>query len=88
MHIPDTNPRPSVYYNYQVYPFRTPPELRGEYKRYPVVIVGAGPIGLTTALELAQYGVPSVVLNAEVQVCHGSRAIVFTRRSMEILQQV
>ncbi|MFZ1387832.1 MAG: FAD-dependent monooxygenase [Thiolinea sp.] len=88
MHIPDTTPRHSVYYNYQIYPFQTPPELHGETKRYPVVIVGAGPIGLVTALELARYGTPVIVISAEVQVSHGSRAIVFTRRSMEILQQV
>ena len=88
MYIPDNTPRHSVYYDYQIYPFRTPPELNGEAKRYPVVIVGAGPIGLVTALELASYGTPVVVISAEVQVSHGSRAIVFTRRSMEILQQV
>ena len=40
------------------------------------------------ALELARHGVPSVVVTAELQVSQGSRAIVFTRRSMEILQQV
>jgi 3-(3-hydroxy-phenyl)propionate hydroxylase len=77
-----------VYYHYQVYPFKTPPELRGTTQRYPVVIVGAGPIGLVTALELASFGISTVVVTAEVQVSHGSRAIVFTRRSMEILQQV
>jgi 3-(3-hydroxy-phenyl)propionate hydroxylase len=40
------------------------------------------------ALELARRGVPCVLLEAELQVSEGSRAIVFTRRSMEILQQV
>lgn len=88
MYQPDDTVRSSVYYHYQVYPFKTPPELRGTTQRYPVVIVGAGPIGLVTALELASFGIPTVVVTAEVQVSHGSRAIVFTRRSMEILQQV
>lgn len=88
MYSPDSTPRPSVYYDYQIYPFQTPPELRSETRRYPVVIVGAGPIGLVAALELARYGMSVVVISAEVQVSHGSRAIVFTRRSMEILQQV
>ncbi len=50
--------------------------------------MGAGPVGLTTALGLAAMGVSSLVLAAEQQVCEGSRAIVFTRRSLEILQQV
>ena len=52
------------------------------------MVVGAGPIGLTTALLLARQGVRCVVLESEQQVCEGSRAVVFTRRSMEILQQV
>jgi 3-(3-hydroxy-phenyl)propionate hydroxylase len=43
---------------------------------------------LVTALELARHGIASVILTAELQVSQGSRAIVFTRRSMEILQQV
>jgi 3-(3-hydroxy-phenyl)propionate hydroxylase len=56
--------------------------------RQGVVIVGAGPAGLVAALELARHGVSSIVLNADLQVSQGSRAIVFTRRTMEILQQV
>ena len=87
MHQPSTTPRPSLYYRYQVHapwlPSAHPPQ-----PRHPVVIAGAGPAGLVTALELARHGVASVVLNAELQVSAGSRAIVFTRRTLEILQQV
>jgi 3-(3-hydroxy-phenyl)propionate hydroxylase len=43
---------------------------------------------MALALDLARYGVKSVLLEAQQQVSEGSRAIVFTRRSMEILQQV
>jgi 3-(3-hydroxy-phenyl)propionate hydroxylase len=43
---------------------------------------------MVTALELARHGVPSVLISADLQFSQGSRAIVFTRRSMEILQQV
>ena len=88
MHQPDTTPRHSIYYDYRVYPFSRPPEMDGHSLNHQVVIVGAGPIGMMTALNLAQHGIPSVVLEADNQVSHGSRAIVFTRRSMEILQQV
>lgn len=52
-----------------------------------IIIVGAGPIGLMSALELALHGVKSTVLNQEAGVCHGSRAIVLTRRSLDILNQ-
>jgi 3-(3-hydroxy-phenyl)propionate hydroxylase len=86
MHQPQVVPHRSLYFPYQVYPaFVASP---GVVNRSPVVIVGAGPIGLTLALELARYGVRSIVLEAQQQVCEGSRAIVFTRRSMEIFQQV
>jgi 3-(3-hydroxy-phenyl)propionate hydroxylase len=87
MHRPSTTPRPSLYFNYQVHqpwlPSGHPPQAR-----QTVVIAGAGPAGLVTALELARHGVRSLVLSAELQVSAGSRAIVFTRRTLEILQQL
>ena len=87
MHRPQSEPRQCLYYRYQVHdPWL--PTRHGPQGRAQVVIVGSGPAGMVTALELARYGVPSIVLEAELQVSLGSRAIVFTRRSMEILQQV
>lgn len=87
MHLPTTEPRFSIYYNYQVFePWL--PSKNAEQKRQPVLIVGSGPSGMVTALELARHGVASVVVSSELQFSQGSRAIVFTRRSMEILQQV
>lgn len=87
MHNPTDTPRPSLYFPYQVYAPWLPPQA-DHTDTAPVVVVGAGPVGLTTALEVARHGVRCVVLEAERQVSEGSRAIVFTRRSMEILQQV
>ena len=87
MHTPTTQARPSIYYTYKVFQ----PWLASAHPAQPrqqVVIVGAGPAGMVTALELARHGVASVVLSAELQFSQGSRAICFTRRSMEILQQV
>lgn len=87
MHNPVAEPRRSIYYEYKV----TPPWLPSAHpspQTAKVVIGGAGPAGLVLALELARHGVPSVILESELQVSEGSRAIVFTRRSMEILQQV
>lgn len=86
MHTPSTEPRFSLYYNYQVYqPWLA--SQHGPQSRHQVVIVGAGPSGMVTALALARHGVSCVVLTAEQQVSEGSRALAFTRRSMEILQQ-
>jgi 3-(3-hydroxy-phenyl)propionate hydroxylase len=87
MHQPTAEARSSIYYDYRVHePWL--PSAHPLQQRQPVVIAGSGPAGMVTALELARHGVRSVVLEAELQVSQGSRAIVFTRRSMEILQQV
>jgi 3-(3-hydroxy-phenyl)propionate hydroxylase len=87
MHQPCAQARSSLYYGYRVH---APWLADGQtaQPRQKVVIAGAGPAGMVTALKLAQFGVPSVVLESELQVSQGSRAIVFTRRSMEILQDV
>ncbi|RFS84259.1 pentachlorophenol monooxygenase [Actinomadura spongiicola] len=55
----------------------------------PVVIVGAGPVGLVTALLLARQGVPSVVLEAAARRDpSGSKAICFQRDVLDVLDRV
>ena len=50
----------------------------------PVAIVGAGPVGMTMALSLARYGVPSVLLDEDEQTtCVGSRSICVQRATLE-----
>lgn len=84
MHVPSTTPRPSLYYQYQVYPyFHSTENLSADANT--VTIVGAGPIGMSTALLLAKQGVKVILLSAEQQLSEGSRALVYTKRSMEIL---
>jgi 3-(3-hydroxy-phenyl)propionate hydroxylase len=54
----------------------------------PVVVVGAGPVGMTVALGLAQRGVPVTVLEAATQVSFGSRAICISRHSIEVADRL
>ena len=57
-------------------------------KRRPVVVVGGGPVGMVTALGLANHGVPVVLIEADDSVCFGSRAICISRRSLEIIERL
>ena len=75
-------------YNYRPFPYIAPPGLTAPEPRHKVVIVGAGPIGLALAIDLAQYGVPSVVLDDNNVVSVGSRAICWSKRSLEILDRL
>ena len=52
--------------------------------RHPVVIVGAGPVGMTLALDLAQQNIRVVVLDDDDKLSAGSRAICFAKRTLEI----
>ncbi|PYG31088.1 FAD-dependent oxidoreductase [Pelagimonas varians] len=52
--------------------------------RHPVVIMGGGPIGIATALDLGLQGIPVVVLDDHEGIGMGSRAICFAKRSLEI----
>lgn len=87
MHLPSTEKRHSVFYDYEIFPFRHAPEQDGVGERKQVVIIGAGPVGMVLALLLAKSGIRSVIIESEAQVSQGSRAVAFTRRSVEILQQ-
>jgi 3-(3-hydroxy-phenyl)propionate hydroxylase len=76
-------------YHYRRYPYRTPDELSGgPGARRPVVIVGAGPVGLAAAIDLAQQGIACVVLDDNDVVSVGSRAICWAKRTLEIFDRL
>src|SRR6476661_8506441 len=50
---------------------------------YLVVVVGAGPVGLSLAIDLAQRGQSVVLLDDADRIGEGSRAICFSKRSLE-----
>lgn len=54
----------------------------------PVIVVGAGPTGLTAALELMYRGVPSIVLDAGRQRIDGSRAIAVHRSALAVWERL
>ena len=55
---------------------------------HPVVIIGAGPVGLTLALDLAQRGIGVVLLDDADRIGEGSRAICFAKKTLEIFDRL
>ena len=78
----------SLYFDYPRFAARRVPELDGAVTRHPVLIVGAGPIGMTAALVLARYGIRSVLIDRKDTFNDGSRAICIARPSMHILERI
>ncbi|KLN56984.1 FAD-dependent oxidoreductase [Variovorax paradoxus] len=73
--------------------------LRFDYERHadqdaatpahhPVVIVGAGPVGLTLAIDLALREIPVVLLDNDNTLSSGSRAICFAKRTLEVFDRL
>ena len=56
--------------------------------RHPVVVIGAGPVGLTLAIDLALRQVPVVLLDNDNTLSSGSRAICFAKRTLEVFDRL
>ena len=74
------------------WPFLPPPELNSdETTRHPIVIVGAGPAGLTLACDLACRGIPALLLDDDDTVGvrgASSRGICYAQKSLEIFARL
>jgi 3-(3-hydroxy-phenyl)propionate hydroxylase len=67
---------------------RSPDQDKSTPVRHPVVVVGAGPVGLVAAIDLAQRGVPTILLDDAGRIGEGSRAICFAKRTIEIFDRL
>lgn len=76
----------SLYFTYPK--FDAPTRGPAPEPRRPVVIVGAGPVGMTAALTLALYGIRSLLLDRKDTFNDGSRAICISRSSYYILERI
>ncbi len=70
---------------FKLYPYqRSPDQNAASPVRHPVVVMGGGPIGVATALDLGLQGIPVIVLDDHEGIGMGSRAICFSKRCLEI----
>ncbi len=76
-------------YEYPKFTYVKPPELQGAPgRRYPAVVVGGGPVGLSAAIDLAQQGTPVLLLDDDDTVSVGSRGVCYAKRALEILDRL
>ena len=75
-------------YTYPKYAYQRPPELDTPASRRPVIIVGAGPVGLTAALDCHLHGIPTIVIDDDDTVSVGSRGLCYAKRALEVLDRV
>jgi 3-(3-hydroxy-phenyl)propionate hydroxylase len=76
-------------YTYPKFEYRKPAELSGVApRRHPVIIVGAGPAGMTAALDCRLHGIPVIILDDDITVSVGSRGLCYAKRALEVLDRV
>jgi 3-(3-hydroxy-phenyl)propionate hydroxylase len=66
---------------------RSPDQQAEKAARHPVVIVGAGPVGIAAAIDLGLRGIRTVLLDDNDTVSVGSRAVCHAKRTLEILDR-
>ncbi len=54
----------------------------------PILIIGAGPVGLTMAAELARYRVPVRIIDRSPKATHTSKALVIWSRTLELMDRM
>ncbi len=67
---------------------RSPDQDAAEPVRHRVVVVGAGPVGLAFAVDMAQRGFKVVLLDDADRIGEGSRGICYSKRALEILDRL
>ena len=76
-------------YTWPRFAARRAPEIdAATVRRVPLVVVGAGPVGLATAIDAAQRGLSVLLLDEDDTVSVGSRGVCYAKRTLEILDRL
>jgi 3-(3-hydroxy-phenyl)propionate hydroxylase len=76
-------------YTWPRYRYRRAPEIGSAApRRVPLVIVGAGPVGLSAAIDAALRGLPVILLDEDNTVSVGSRGVCYAKRTLEIFDRL
>ena len=67
---------------------RSPDQDRATPAHHPVVVIGAGPIGLSVAIDLAHRGHAVVLVDDADRIGEGSRAICYSKRALEAWERL
>ncbi|MDP2261895.1 MAG: FAD-dependent oxidoreductase [Hydrogenophaga sp.] len=76
-------------YTYPTFPYQPPADLmQGAPQRRPLVIIGAGPVGLAAAIDARLQGLEVLLFDEDDSVSFGSRAVCYAKRALEILDRL
>jgi 3-(3-hydroxy-phenyl)propionate hydroxylase len=76
-------------YSYPTFPYKAPGDLmQAAPQRRPLVIIGAGPVGLAAAIDARLHGLEVLLFDEDDSVSVGSRAVCYAKRTLEILDRL
>ena len=72
-----------------IYPYKAPTDLRATPPlRKPLIVIGAGPVGLAAAVDARLKGLDVLVFDDDKTVSVGSRAVCYAKRALEVLDRL
>jgi 3-(3-hydroxy-phenyl)propionate hydroxylase len=72
-----------------IYAYKRPSDwLSTPLQRKPLIVIGAGPVGLAAAVDARLQGLDVLVFDDDKTVSVGSRAVCYAKRSLEILDRL
>ena len=76
-------------HTYPRFATKAPDDLRTQPpQRRPLIVIGAGPVGLAAAIDARLQGLPVLLFDEDDSVSIGSRAVCYAKRALEILDRL